>query len=95
VTGSGDISPPAGDGNLSIQRALTGTPLGLIPLIVVGAMFITAEYRRGLIRVSLAASPRRGRLPAAKAVAIGTALGGLVTGLIAAARAVAVGTRTL
>jgi hypothetical protein len=52
-------------------------------------MSITAEYRRGLIRVSLAASPRRGRLLAAKALA------GLVTGLIAAARAVAVGTRTL
>ncbi len=32
---------------------------------------------------------------AAKAVAIGTALAGLVTGLIAAALAVAVGTRAL
>jgi hypothetical protein len=33
-------------------------------------MFITAEYRRGLIRASLTASPRRGRVLAAKAVAI-------------------------
>ena len=94
VTGSGDITPLAGDGSvLSLQRALAGTPIGLIPLIVVGAMFITAEYRRGLIRVSLAAAPRRGRLLAAKAVVIGAV--SFVTGLIAAALAVAVGTRTL
>jgi ABC-type transport system involved in multi-copper enzyme maturation permease subunit len=93
VTGSGDISPLTGDSVLSIQRALAGTFIGLIPLIVVGAMFITAEYRRGLIRVSLTASPRRGRLLAAKAVVLGAV--SFVTGLIAATLAVAVGTRTL
>ena len=94
VTGSGDITPLAGDGSvLSVQRALAGTPIGLIPLIVVGAMFITAEYRRGLIRVSLTASPRRGRLLAAKAVVIGAV--SFVTGLIAAALAVVVGARIL
>jgi ABC-type transport system involved in multi-copper enzyme maturation permease subunit len=94
VTGSGDITPLAGDGAvLSVQRALAGTPIGLIPLIVVGAMFITAEYRRGLIGVSLTASPRRGRLLAAKAVVIAAV--SFVTGLIAATLAVAVGTRIL
>jgi ABC-type transport system involved in multi-copper enzyme maturation permease subunit len=94
VTGYGDISPSVGPmGVSSIQTALAGTAIGLIPLIVVGAMFITAEYRRGLIRVSLTASPRRGRLLAAKAVVIGAV--SFVTGLIAAALAVAVGTRTL
>jgi ABC-type transport system involved in multi-copper enzyme maturation permease subunit len=94
VTGSGDITPLAGDGSvLSLQRALAGTPIGLIPLIVVGAMFITAEYRRGLIRVSLTASPSRGRLLAAKAVVIGAV--SFVTGMIAAALAVAVGTHIL
>jgi len=94
VTGSGDITPLAGDGSvLSLQRALAGTPIGLIPLIVVGAMFITTEYRRGLIRVSLTASPNRGRLLAAKAVMIATV--SFVTGLIAATLAVAVGARTL
>ena len=35
-------------------------------------MFITAEYRRGLIRVTLAASPRRGRVLAAKAIVVGS-----------------------
>jgi ABC-type transport system involved in multi-copper enzyme maturation permease subunit len=94
VTGSGDIAPLAGNLTvLSVQRALTGTFIGLIPLMVVGAMFVTSEYRRGLIRVSLAASPRRGRLLAAKAVVLATV--SFVTGLIAATVAVVIGTRRL
>jgi ABC-type transport system involved in multi-copper enzyme maturation permease subunit len=94
VTGYGDISPLLSPlGAWSIQRALDGTAIGLIPLIVVGAMFITAEYRRGLIRVSLAAAPRRGRLLAAKAVVIGVV--SFVAGLIAATLAVAIGAHTL
>ena len=48
-----------------------GTFAGLIVVIVVGAMFITAEYRRGLIRTTFAASPARGRVLAAKAVVTG------------------------
>ena len=78
---------------ISLQRALVGTFFGLIPLIVVAAMFITAEYRRGLIRVSLTAAPRRGRLLAAKAVVIGAV--GFVAGLVAATLALAVGTPML
>jgi ABC-type transport system involved in multi-copper enzyme maturation permease subunit len=97
VAGFGDISPAVGNaygGNgQSLQRALAGTFFGLIPLIVVAAMFITAEYRRGLIRVSLTAAPRRGRLLAAKAVVIGSV--GFVTGLIAATLALFVGTPLL
>jgi ABC-type transport system involved in multi-copper enzyme maturation permease subunit len=71
VTGSGDIAPvpPAGDG--SVAQPIVGTFAGLIALAVVAAMFITAEYRRGLIRVTLTASPRRGRVLAAKAVVVG------------------------
>jgi ABC-type transport system involved in multi-copper enzyme maturation permease subunit len=97
VAGFGDISPAAGSayaGNgQSLQRALAGTFFGLIPLIVVAAMFITAEYRRGLIRVSLTAAPRRGRLLAAKAVVIGAV--GFVAGLVAATLALAAGTPLL
>jgi ABC-type transport system involved in multi-copper enzyme maturation permease subunit len=95
VTGSGDISPVTGNtGSVnSLQRALAGTFFGLIPLIVVAAMFMTAEYRRGLIRVSLTAAPRRGRLLAAKAVVIGAA--GFIAGLVAATLALAVGTPRL
>jgi ABC-type transport system involved in multi-copper enzyme maturation permease subunit len=97
VASFGDISPAAGNtysgSGQSLQRALAGTFFGLIPLIVVAAMFITAEYRRGLIRVSLTAAPRRGRLLAAKAVVVGAV--GFVSGLAAATLALAVGTPLL
>jgi ABC-type transport system involved in multi-copper enzyme maturation permease subunit len=93
VASFGDIGPAAGNaygGNgQSLQRALAGTFFGMIPLIVVAATFITAEYRRRLIWVSLTAAPRRGRLLAAKAIAIGAV--GFVAGLIAATLAIAVG----
>jgi hypothetical protein len=71
VTGSGDLAPAVGlPGAFTDQPSLTGVFIGLIMLIVLGVMFITAEYRRGLIRTTLAASPRRGRVLAAKAIVI-------------------------
>jgi ABC-type transport system involved in multi-copper enzyme maturation permease subunit len=83
VMGSGDIGPvtygPSGIGTTPAQT-LAGAFIALIILAVVGAMVITAEYRRGLIRVTLAACPRRGRVLAAKAA---------VTGLVAFAAALA------
>ncbi len=90
VTGSGDIAPvatgQAGDVGTTVAQQLIGTFAGLIALIVIATMFITAEYRRGLIRITLAASPRRGRVLAAKAIVIGSV--SLVAGLAAAADAV-------
>jgi ABC-type transport system involved in multi-copper enzyme maturation permease subunit len=88
VTGSGDIAPNVpGDGpNQTISGSLVGAFAGLIVVVVVAAMFMTAEYRRGLIGVTLAASPRRGRVLAAKAVVIGAVT--FVTGLAGAAVAV-------
>ena len=71
VAGSGDIAPVAPAGAGSVAQPIVGTFAGLIALAVVAAMFITAEYRRGLIRVTLTASPRRGRVLAAKAVVVG------------------------
>ena len=65
VTGSGDIAPAVSGASglgVTIAQTLLGTFAALIVLVVVGAMFITAEYRRGLIRVTLAACPRRGRV---------------------------------
>jgi ABC-type transport system involved in multi-copper enzyme maturation permease subunit len=87
VTGSGDIAPAvAGAAGLgtTITQTLVGTFAGLIAVVVVAAMFITAEYRRGLIRTTLAASPRRGRVLAAKAIVIGAAayLTGLAAGVV-------------
>jgi ABC-type transport system involved in multi-copper enzyme maturation permease subunit/regulation of enolase protein 1 (concanavalin A-like superfamily) len=95
VTGAGDIAPiPSGASapggpSITLTNLLIGTFAGLIAVIVVATLFITAEYRRGLIRVTLAASPRRGRALAAKAVGIGSA--SFVAGLVAAAAAVIVG----
>src|SRR5580693_3040986 len=97
VASFGDISPAVGGSYMGsgqpLQDVLGGTLLGLIPLIVVAAMFITAEYRRGLIHVSLTAAPRRGRLLAAKAVVIGAV--GFVGGLVGATLALAFGLHLL
>jgi ABC-type transport system involved in multi-copper enzyme maturation permease subunit len=94
VTGSGDIAPvtPGPGGGLptaTIEQSLVGAFLGLIAIVVVAAMFFTTEYRRGLIRTTLAATPRRGAVLAAKAVVIGAVA--FVTGLVAAVICIAVG----
>jgi ABC-type transport system involved in multi-copper enzyme maturation permease subunit len=85
VSGSGDIAPAvsgvAGVGT-TVTQTLVGTFAGLILVVVIGAMFITAEYRRGLIRTTMAASPRRGRILAAKALVIGAVT--YAIGLVAA-----------
>jgi ABC-type transport system involved in multi-copper enzyme maturation permease subunit len=95
VSGSGDIAPAVSGPSpgLGLDRTLIGTFAGLIALIVVAALFITAEYRRGLIRSTLTASPRRGRVLAAKAVVIGAVTFGV--GLVAAAAAVPLGEHIL
>ncbi len=69
VTGSGDIAPSVGGGE-SDKDPLTGVFVGLIALIVLGVMFMTGEYRRGLIHTTFTASPRRGRVLMAKAIVI-------------------------
>ena len=73
VTGTGDIAPDVGGGTVGtpIEQTLTGVFGALIAVIVVAALFIAAEYRRGLIRVTFAASPARAQVLAAKAVVIG------------------------
>jgi hypothetical protein len=76
VSGAGDIAPAVANSSWSgkpADHALTGAFAGLIVVIVVGTMFMTAEYRRGLIRTTLAASPRRGQVLAAKAIVAGSA----------------------
>ena len=75
VRGSGDIAPNVpeaadGSGTSPTQVLDIGTFLGLIAMVVVGASFITAEYRRGLIRTTLTAAPHRTRVLAAKALVI-------------------------
>jgi ABC-type transport system involved in multi-copper enzyme maturation permease subunit len=95
VTGSGDIAPVTGGPGSgagpsgTIEQHLVGAFAGLIAVVVIATLFITAEYRRGLIRLTLAASPRRGRVLAAKAVVIGLVT--FVLGLVASVIAVLVG----
>ncbi len=85
VSGSGDIAPAVSGQDIvtPISQTLVSTFAGLIAVITVAVMFITAEYRRGLIHLSLAASPRRGRLLAAKAVVVGAVA--FAAGLVGAA----------
>jgi ABC-type transport system involved in multi-copper enzyme maturation permease subunit len=88
VTGSGDIAPDVTDG-VPIDVLLAGLFIALVAVLVVGAQFTTAEYRRGLIRVTLAASPRRGRALAAKAIVLGAVT--FAAGLAGSAGAVLIG----
>ena len=96
LTGSGDIAPAvagaAGVG-VSIAQTLVGTFVALLFMVVIGAMFVAGEYRRGLIRTTLAAAGGRGRVLAAKAAVLGAVT--FVTGLVAAALVVVAGQRVL
>jgi ABC-type transport system involved in multi-copper enzyme maturation permease subunit len=93
VSGSGDIAPFVANqrgAGARIEDAISvGSFAAVIAACVLGALFITAEYRRGLIRVTLAASPRRSRVLAAKAIVIGAVT--FAAGLAGVAIAVPVG----
>jgi hypothetical protein len=91
VAGSGDIAGygigswrAPGDEDV-VMLSLFGVRLGLIAIIALGVLFMTAEYRTGLIRTTLAASPRRGHVLAAKAVVLAGAT--FAAGLIASVAA--------
>jgi ABC-type transport system involved in multi-copper enzyme maturation permease subunit len=88
ISGTGDIAPVAVHTESSLERTLIGTFAGLVVVVVLGVLFITAEYRRGMIRTTLAATPRRGRVLAAKALVIGLVT--FAVGLVAEVASVAV-----
>jgi ABC-type transport system involved in multi-copper enzyme maturation permease subunit len=87
VSGSGDIAPAVGapfvGGSTAYESLLFGLNVALIILIVVATMFITAEYRSGLIDTTFTAIPRRGRVLMAKAAVVGVVA--FVTGAVSAA----------
>ncbi|ADD41596.1 hypothetical protein [Stackebrandtia nassauensis] len=87
VSGSGDIAPYT-EGHHP-EATLPGVWIGLIALVVVAVGFVTVEYRRGMIRTSLLASPRRGRVLLAKATVLGSVT--FVLALVAIAFTVTVG----
>ena len=92
VTGSGDIAdnPPADD---VVTISLTGVFFGLMAVVAVSVLFMTSEYKRDMIRTTFAASPRRGRVLAAKAIVLGGTT--FVAGLIACVTAFLVAQPTL
>jgi hypothetical protein len=88
LTGSGDIAPAVAlaGGNTASDSLLFGIIVALIVLIVIATMFITAEYRRGLIRTTFSATPARSSVLAAKAIVVGAVA--FVVGILAAAVAI-------
>jgi hypothetical protein len=92
ITGAGDLAP-AVRGSLPsggvLGDLLFGTFAALIAVITVGALCMTSEFRVGLIRTTLAATPRRGQVLAAKAVVLAAAT--FAAGLVGAAVAIPAG----
>jgi hypothetical protein len=74
ITGAGDIAPvvdgPALGPAFTVGTFLIGTFVGLVVIGVVAAQFAAGEYRRGLLGLTLAATPRRGRVLGAKAAVV-------------------------
>jgi ABC-2 family transporter protein len=79
ITGSGRIGPNPADDDV-VQMSLIGVQIGLMAIVAVGVLFVTSEYRRGMIRTTLAASRGRGRVLAAKGLVLG--LAAFVVGLV-------------
>ncbi|MFD9332546.1 ABC transporter permease subunit [Streptomyces sp. NPDC060065] len=70
VTGRGDIAPEQ-TGPDVIQMSFQGVFVAVVFMVALGALFITTEYKRGMIRTTFTATPRRARVLAAKALVIG------------------------
>ncbi len=91
VSGDGDLAPSSeGTG---IERVLAGTFGALTVVAVVAVLFVTTEYRRGMIRTTFIASTSRVRVLLAKALVVGGAT--FVTGVAGAGAALAIGVSTL
>ncbi|WP_426595733.1 hypothetical protein ACPPVS_08985 [Cellulomonas sp. McL0617] len=72
IVGTGKVGPQAPDDDI-VESTLLGVIPGVLALICLGVLFGTSEYRRGLIRTTVTATPRRGRVLAAKAIVLGAA----------------------
>jgi hypothetical protein len=104
VTGTGDVT---GYGIASwrlsdddtVVTSLAGVQLGLLAVAALGVLFMTSEYKTGAkyktgtISSTFAASPRRGRVLAAKAIVLGGTV--FLTGLLASVIAFVVTQPTL
>lgn len=80
LTGTGFIRPDE-PGDDMVTISLAGVLVGLMAIVAVSVLFVTSEYRRGLIRTTFTVCPRRRQTVAAKAVVIGAAA--FAVGLVA------------
>jgi hypothetical protein len=80
LAGAGDVGPYE-YGDDTTRSTLNAVLVGLMAIVPLAVLFVTAEYRWGAIHTTLAATPRRGRVLAAKAIVIGVA--GLAAGAAA------------
>lgn len=92
LTGEGDLGPDLFAEDVT-NMTLSGVLVGLIAVVALGVLFVTAEYRRGMILTTFAATPRRGRVLAAKAIVLAGAT--LVAGTVAAMAAYLIATPIL
>jgi hypothetical protein len=94
ISGSGDIAAAVtAGGDTAASILLQPLVVALLALVIVATLFVTSEYRRGLIRTTLAAIPNRAAALAAKAVVVGVVA--FVAGAIATAIAIPVGEHLL
>ena len=88
------VSCPAGGCQLDPAKvSLTGIYLGQAVVAIVAVTVISGEYSTGMIRLTLAATPRRWRVLAAKAAVVSAAT--LVTGAVAVLASVVAGSLLL
>lgn len=94
VRGSGDLSPAVtAGGDTAASILLQPLVVALLLAVIVATLFITSEYRRGLIRTTLAALPNRTEALIAKALVVGAAA--FMAGMAAAAIAIPLGEHVL
>ncbi|RKN43227.1 ABC transporter permease [Streptomyces hoynatensis] len=86
LRGAGDIGLDPGFADDSARNLLEGALAGLVAVVALAVLFLGSEYRRGMIRLTFAATPGRGRVLAAKATVLGAVAG--AAGAVAAAAAV-------
>ncbi|MFI6403410.1 hypothetical protein [Streptomyces sp. NPDC050548] len=82
LTGHGDIAPEENSPDM-VQMGFQGVFVGLLFMVALGTLFVTTEYKRGLIRTTFTATPSRLKVLAAKTTVIAAIT--FTTGLLATA----------
>ena len=93
ASGSSSTPPGAGGDNDIVRDSLVGVYLAQFAVVAFGVLAFTSEYATGLVQVTFAVMPRRGRVLAAKALLVGVTV--LVGGLAATATSFVAGQRVL